>query len=74
MPSNKITAGKTCLIGTGGIAFRMIQRIGKIKSENQNVKFNQKLIFENKKNHGDFSRINFPYPKILKKLKKEIKF
>ncbi len=45
-------------------------RIGKIKSESQRVKFNQKLIFDSKKNNGDFSRINFPYPKILKKLKK----
>ncbi len=45
-------------------------RIGKIKNENQRVKFNQKLIFDSKKNHGDFSRINFPYPSILKKLKK----
>ena len=45
-------------------------RIGEIKSESQRVKFNQKLIFDSKKNHEDFSRINFPYPKILKKLKK----
>ncbi len=45
-------------------------RIGKIKNESQRVKFNQKLIFESKKYHEDFSRINFPYPSILKKLKK----
>ena len=45
-------------------------RIGKIKNENQRVKFNQKLIFESKKYNEDFSRINFPYPSILKKLKK----
>ena len=45
-------------------------RIGKIKNESQRVKFNQKLIFESRKYHEDFSRINFPYPSILKKLKK----
>ena len=45
-------------------------RIGKIKNENQKVKFNQKLIFDSKKNHRDNSSINFPYPTILKKLKK----
>ena len=45
-------------------------RIGKIKEDNQQIKFNQKYIFDTKKEIGDHSRINFPYPKILKKLKK----
>ncbi len=45
-------------------------RIGKIKNENQKIKFNQKYIFDNKKMAGDNTRINFPYPKILRKLKK----
>ncbi len=45
-------------------------RIGKIKNENQRVRFNEKLIFDSKNNHGDYSKINFPYPTILKKLKK----
>ena len=45
-------------------------RIGEVKNENQRVRFNQKLIFDSKKNHIDYSRINFPYPSIIKKLKK----
>ena len=45
-------------------------RVGKIKKENQRIKYNQKYIFDNKKKIGDHSRINFPYPNILKKLKK----
>ena len=45
-------------------------RIGKIKENNQRIKYNQKYIFDNKKEIGDHSRINFPYPKILKNLKK----
>jgi len=45
-------------------------RIGKIKNEKQRIKFNQKFIFDNNKSLGDHSRINFPYPAILKKLKK----
>merc|ERR1711991_101505 len=45
-------------------------RIGKVENENQRVRFNQKLTFDSKKKHGDNSRINFPYPAILKKLKK----
>ena len=45
-------------------------RIGIMKNENQKIKFNQKFIFDNKKNFGDINRVNFPYPKILKKLKK----
>ncbi len=45
-------------------------RIGKVENENQRVRFNQKLIFDSKKKQVDYSRINFPYPAILKKLKK----
>ena len=45
-------------------------RVGKIKKENQRIKYNQKYTFDNKKKIGDHSRINFPYPNILKKLKK----
>ncbi len=45
-------------------------RVGKIKDESQKIKYNQKFIFDSKKIIGDHSRINFPYSKILKKLKK----
>ena len=45
-------------------------RVGIIKEDSQRVKYNQKYIFDTKKKIGDNSRINFPYPKIIKKLKK----
>ena len=45
-------------------------RVGKIKDESQKIKFNQKYIFDNKKELGNNNRITFPYTKILKKLKK----
>ena len=45
-------------------------RIGKVKNENQKIVFNQKFIFDNKKIPGDAQRVNFPYPNIIKKLKK----
>jgi pyruvate kinase len=45
-------------------------RVGKIHNKNQKIKYNQKFIFDNKKELGDNNRITFPYPKILKKLKK----
>ena len=45
-------------------------RVGKIKNDSQRIKFNQKYIFDNKKELGNNKRIIFPYPKILKKLKK----
>ena len=45
-------------------------RVGKIKNEIQKIKFNQKYIFDNKFELGNDRRITFPYPKILKKLKK----
>ena len=45
-------------------------RIGKVKNESQKIKLNQKFIFDNKKVPGDSLRVNFPYPKILNKLKK----
>ena len=48
-------------------------RVGKIKNDHQKIKYNQKFIFDNKKIIGDNNRINFPYPKILKKLKKKNK-
>ncbi len=40
------------------------------KTETLKVKFNQSLIFDNKNEKGDFKRIGFLYPNILKKLKK----
>jgi len=45
-------------------------RVGNIKGDSQRIKYNQKYIFDTRKELGDNSRINFPYPKILKKLKK----
>ena len=45
-------------------------RIGKVKNENQKIKFNQKFIFDIKNVPGNSHRVNFPYPKIIKKLKK----
>jgi len=45
-------------------------RVGNIKGDSQRIKYNQKYIFDTKKIVGDLSRINFPYPKILKKLKR----
>ena len=44
-------------------------RVGKIKNDSQKIKLNQKFTFDNNKSLGDNTRINFPYPKILKKLK-----
>ena len=45
-------------------------RVGKIKNDNQKIKYNQKFTFDNNRSLGDNTRISFPYPKILKKLKK----
>ncbi len=45
-------------------------RVGEIKGGNQRIKYNQQYIFDSKKKIGDHSRVNFPYPNILKKLKK----
>ena len=45
-------------------------RLGKILNDNQKIKYNQNFIFDTNKKTGDNNRINFPYPKILKKLKK----
>ena len=42
-------------------------RVGKIKNENQKIKFNQKYVFDNKKDIGNNNRITFPYPNIIKK-------
>ena len=43
-------------------------RVGNIKGDGQKIKYNQKYIFDTKTSIGDNSRINFPYPTILKKL------
>ncbi len=45
-------------------------RLGKIKNDNIKIKFNQKIIFDNLNEIGNNKRIQFPYPKILQKLKK----
>ncbi len=45
-------------------------RIGEVKNGFQKIRFNQKFIFDSKKVIGDNSSVNFPYPKILKNLKK----
>ena len=45
-------------------------RIGNVKDNNQKIKFNQKFIFDINKFPGNDRRVNFPYPKILKRLKK----
>jgi pyruvate kinase len=45
-------------------------RIGKINTNFINLKQNQKYIFDNNKKIGDQNRVCFPYPSILKKLKK----
>ena len=45
-------------------------RVGRIKNESQKIKYNQNFIFDNKQEIGSHNRINFPYPKILNKLKK----
>ena len=40
-------------------------RVGNIKEDYQRIKYNQKYIFDAKKNIGNHLRINFPHPKIL---------
>ncbi len=45
-------------------------RVGKILNDNQEIRYNQKFVFDNNKKIGNSKRINFPYPNILKKLKK----
>ena len=45
-------------------------RIGKINVSSINIKYNQKFIFDRNKQIGDQNRVCFPYPSILKKLKK----
>jgi pyruvate kinase len=45
-------------------------RIGKVATETQNIKYNRKFIFDNKKELGNTNRVGFLYPKILRKLKK----
>ena len=45
-------------------------RVGKIKNNIQKIKYNQKYIFDCKRELGNNNRISFSYPKILQKLKK----
>ncbi len=45
-------------------------RVGKMVNQSQKIRYNQKYIFDNKNEPGTNKRISFPYPKILKKLKK----
>ena len=45
-------------------------RIGKIKGGSQKIRYNQKFILDNRSQTGNNLRINFPYAKIFKKLKK----
>jgi pyruvate kinase len=45
-------------------------RVGKVVNQNQKIRYNQKYIFDNNNEPGNNKRISFPYPKILKKLKK----
>jgi pyruvate kinase len=45
-------------------------RVGKVKDESQKIKYNQKYVFDIKKDLGDHTRVHFPYPNILKRLKK----
>ena len=45
-------------------------RVGKINANSINIKYNQKFIFDTNKQIGDQNRVCFPYPAILKKLKK----
>ncbi len=45
-------------------------RIGKVKGGIQKIRYNQKFILDNKSQEGNNLRVNFPYSKILKKLKK----
>ena len=63
----KITKKKISLIADlQGVKLR----VGKINNENQKIKYNQEYIFDNKKELGNDKRITFPYPKIIKKIKK----
>jgi len=63
----KSTNKKIALIGDlQGVKLR----VGKIVDGIQKIKYNQKYTFDSKKKIGDQFRINFPYPKILKRLKK----
>ena len=45
-------------------------RIGLFENNFQKIKFNQIFKFDNVKKKGNSTRVCFPYPKILKKLKK----
>ena len=45
-------------------------RVGKVNADFINLKPNQKYIFDNNKKIGDQNRVGFPYPSILRRLKK----
>ncbi len=45
-------------------------RIGKVKNGSQKIRFNQKFILDNRSQTGNNLRVNFPYTKVFKKLKK----
>jgi pyruvate kinase len=45
-------------------------RIGKFEDINQKIKYNNKFIFDTNSQLGNSNRVNFPYPNIIKKLKK----
>ena len=45
-------------------------RVGKVNADFINLKPNQKYIFDNNKKIGDQNRVCFPYPSILRRLKK----
>ena len=44
-------------------------RIGTVKNENQQIKYNQRFVFDGKKIPGKSKRVNFPHPKIIKKFR-----
>ena len=45
-------------------------RIGELKNKNTKIRFNQIYTFDNRNNVGDDTRVNFPFPTILNKIKK----
>ena len=65
LENRKSSKKKIALADLQGVKLRLEN-----KKDSQRIKYNQKYIFDSKKSIGDNFRINFPYPKILKKLKK----
>ncbi len=45
-------------------------RIGKLSKRNIKIRYNQKFVFDNKNKSGDNTRARFPFPSVLKKIKK----